>query len=77
MNHLRIATFNTAGMADPTRRSLMLAFFRSLNVHIICLQETHSRPEDETDGQTNGVFGRHVLIQINQVNHAKTALQYY
>jgi len=22
MNHLRIATFNTAGMADPTRRSL-------------------------------------------------------
>jgi len=55
----------------------MLTFFRSLNVHIICLQETHSRPEDETDGQTNGVFGRHVLIQINQVNHAKTALQYY
>ena len=49
MNYWRIATFNTAGMADPTWRSLMFTFFRSLNVHIICLQETHSRSEDETN----------------------------
>ena len=27
----------------------MFTFFRSLNVHIICLQETHSRSEDETN----------------------------
>jgi len=46
-NHLRIATFNTAGMTDDIRRASLFILFRSLNVHVICLQETHSLPSDE------------------------------
>jgi len=46
-NRLRIATFNTAGITDNIRRASLFVLFRSLNVHVMCLQETHSHPSDE------------------------------
>ena len=47
MATFNIATFNCAGMADATRRTALLNLFRKLPVQIICVQETHSRPENE------------------------------
>ena len=47
MATFNIATFNCAGMADTTRRTALLNLFRKLSVQIICVQETHSRPENE------------------------------
>ena len=47
MATFNIATCNCAGMADSTRRTALLNLFRKLPVQIICVQETHSRPENE------------------------------
>jgi len=47
MAHLKIATFNCAGLSVTTRRKAIFDYLPKLDAQIICLQETHSTALDE------------------------------
>ena len=46
--YLTIATINYCGLRDPAKRLAFFAYARKLDVQVLCLQETHSRPQDES-----------------------------
>ena len=51
--YLKIATVNCRGIRDRAKR---LAFFtraKTLDIHVLCLQETYSKPQDEHDWQND------------------------
>jgi endonuclease/exonuclease/phosphatase family metal-dependent hydrolase len=39
---LKIVTLNVRGMANPERRAQVFRFLRTLQAHVICLQEVHA-----------------------------------
>jgi exonuclease III len=43
---LKIISLNCRGLANPERRRRIFLYLRSFNADIICLQETHTPPED-------------------------------
>jgi len=47
MAHLKIATFNCAGLGVATRRKAIFEYLRKLEAQIFCLQETHSTSLEE------------------------------
>ena len=52
MAHLKIATFNCAGMADSIRRAALFDQLRKIPAHIILVQETHSSAAQEAQWTT-------------------------
>ena len=47
MAHLKIATFNCAGLGVATRRKAIFDYLRKIDAQIFCLQETHSTTLEE------------------------------
>ena len=45
----KIGSFNCNGMGNPSKRNLVLNWLKNKPEQIICLQETHSTPQVETD----------------------------
>jgi len=61
MTNLQIATFNCCGLTLETNRKALFHHLRLLNIHIYCLQEIHSTPNDESKwasewGKNKAVF---------------------
>ena len=45
--YLKIAAVNCRGIRDRAKRLAFFAHARTLVVHVVCLQETYSKPQDE------------------------------
>ena len=45
--YLKIATVNCRGIRDRAKRLAFFTHARTLDVHVLCLQETFSKPQDE------------------------------
>ena len=45
--YLKIATVNCRGIRDHAKRLAFFTHARTLDVHVLCLQETYSKPQDE------------------------------
>ena len=61
MAKLRVATFNCAGLGTTARRKTIFDYLRSTDIHLLCLQETHSSSADEIKwtkewGETRALF---------------------
>ena len=48
--YLKIATVNCRGVRDRAKRLAFFTHARTLDVHVLCLQETYSKPQDELGG---------------------------
>ena len=46
--HLQIATVNCRSIRNRTKRLAFFTYARTLDVHVLCLQETFSKPQDES-----------------------------
>ena len=51
--YLKIATVNCRGIRDHAKRLAFFTHARTLDVHVLCLQETYSKPQDEHDWQND------------------------
>jgi len=74
MATFNIATFNCAGMADTVRRAALLNLFRKLPVQIICVQETHSRPENEAQWAREWAPGEVIFNSATDVTAAQNGV---
>ena len=45
--YLKIASVNCRGIRDRAKRLAFFTHARTLDVHVLCLQETYSKPQDE------------------------------
>ena len=45
--HLKIATVNCRGLRDHAKRLAFFTHAKTLDIHVLCLQETYSKPRDE------------------------------
>ena len=45
---VKIATVNCRGIRDHAKRLAFFTYARTLDVHVLCLQETFSKPQDES-----------------------------
>ena len=45
--YLKIATVNCRGIRDHAKRLAFFTHAKTLYVHVLCLQETYSKPQDE------------------------------
>ena len=43
--YLKIATVNCRGIRDRAKRLAFFTYARTLDVHVLCLQETFSKPQ--------------------------------
>ena len=46
--YLKIATVNCCGIRDRAKRLALFNYARRLDVYVLCLQETFSKPQDES-----------------------------
>ena len=46
--YLKIATVNCRGIRDRAKRLAFFTYSSTLDVHVLCLQETFSKPQDES-----------------------------
>ena len=46
--YLKIATVNCRGIRDHAKRLAFFTYVRTLDIHVLCLQETYSKPQDES-----------------------------
>ena len=46
--YLKIATVNCRGIHDRAKRLAFFTYTRTLDGHVLCLQETYSKPQDES-----------------------------
>ena len=76
--YLKIATVNCRGICDRAKRLAFFTYARTLDVHVLCLQETFSKPQDESVWQTDwgdknqAVFNSNA--EINRKTDAGTAI---
>ena len=52
--YLKIATINSRGIRDRAKRLDFFIHAKTLDVHVLCLQETYSKPQDELFGKMIG-----------------------
>ena len=77
-NYLKIATVNCRGIRERAKRLAFFTYARTLDVHVLCLQETFSKPQDEFVWQNNwrdksqAVFNS--KAEINRKTDAGTAI---
>ena len=45
--YLKIATVNCRGIRNRAKRLAFFTHAKTLDVHVLCLQETYSKPQDE------------------------------
>ena len=51
--YLKISTVNCRGIPDRAKRLAFFTYARTLDVYVLCLQETFSKPQDESVWQIN------------------------
>ena len=49
--YLSIVTISCRGLQDPAKRLAFFAYARKPDVQVLCLQEAHSLPQDESKWQ--------------------------
>ena len=73
-----IATVNCRGIRDRAKRSAFFTYAKTLDVHVLCLQETFSKPQDESVWQIDwgdknqAVFNSNA--EISRITDAGTAI---
>ena len=76
--YLKIATVNCRGLRDHAKRLAFFTHTKTLDVHVLCLQETYSKPQDELIWQNDwgdknqAVFNSNV--EISRKADAGTAI---
>ena len=76
--YLKIATVNCRGIRDRAKRLAFFTHAKTLDVHVLCLQETYSKPQDELVWQNDwgdkiqAVFNSNA--EISRKTDAGTAL---
>ena len=74
----KIATVNCRGIRDHAKRLAFFTHARTLDVHVLCLQETYSKPQDELVWQNDwGDKNQEVFIsnaEISRKTDAGTAI---
>ena len=45
--YLKIATVNCRGIRDDAKRLAFFTHAKTLDIYVLCLQETYSKPQDE------------------------------
>ena len=76
--YLKIATVNCRGLRDHAKRLAFFTHTKTLDVHVMCLQETYSKPQDELIWQNDwgdknqAVFNSNV--EISRKADAGTAI---
>ena len=51
--YLKIATVNCRGIRDRAKRLAFFMYDETLDVHVLCLQDTFSKPQDESVWQND------------------------
>ena len=51
--YLKIATVNCRGIRDRAKRLAFFTHVKTLDVHVLCLQETNSKPQDQLAWQND------------------------
>ena len=51
--YLKIATVNCRGIRDRAKRLDFFTHAKTLDIHVLCLQETFFKPQDEHDWQND------------------------
>ena len=76
--YLKIATLNCRGFRDRAKRLAFFTYARTLDVHVLCLQETFSKHQDESvwqidwENKNQAVFNSNA--EISKKTDAGTAI---
>ena len=63
--YLKIATVNCRGIRDRAKRSAFFTHAKTLDVHVLCLQETFFKPQDELVWQNDWGDKNEVVFNSN------------
>ena len=63
--YLKIATVNYRGIRDRAKRLAFFTHAKTLDVHVLCLQETYSKPQDELVWQNDWGDKNHAVFNSN------------
>ena len=76
--YLTVASINCCGLRDPAKRLAFFAYARKRDVQFLCLQKTHSPPQDESKWQNEwGDKTQAVLIQTLRLARKLTLVQQF
>ena len=70
--YLKIATVNSRGIRDRAKRLDFFVHARTLDVHVLCLQETYSKPQDELVWQNDSGDKNQAVFNSNAEISKKT-----
>ena len=70
--YLRIATVNCSGIRDRAKRLAFFTHAKTFDVHVLCLQETFSKPQDEHDWQNDWGDKNQAVFNSNDEISRKT-----
>ena len=70
--YLKIATVNCRGIRDRAKRLAFFTYARTLDVHVLCLQETFSKPKDESVWQIDWGDKNQTVFNSNAEISGKT-----
>ena len=70
--YLKIATVNCRGIRDRAKRLAFFTHAKTLDVHVLCLQETYSKTEDEFVWQNNWGNEKQAVFNSNAEISKKT-----
>ena len=72
--YLKIATVNCRGICDRAKRLAFFTHARTLDVHVLCIQETYSKPQDEFVWQNDWGDKNQAVFNSNAEISRKTML---
>ena len=70
--YLKIATVNCRSIRDRAKRLAFFTYARTLDVHVLCIQETFSKPQDESVWQINWGDKNQAVFNSNSEISGKT-----
>ena len=70
--YLKIATVNCRGIRDRAKRLAFFTYARTLDVHVLCLQETFSKPKDDSVWQIDWGDKNQTVFNSNAEISGKT-----
>ena len=70
--YLKIATVNCRGIRDRTKRLAFFTYDTTLDVHVLCLQETFYKPQDESVWQIDWGDKNQTVFNSNAEINRKT-----
>ena len=70
--YLKIAIVNCRGICDYAKRLAFFTLAKTLDVHVLCLQETYSKPQDELVWQNDWGDKNQAVFNSNAEIRRKT-----